>query len=342
MAGQGPDLRARACLCQPPLAAAATPTREGVRTCGAVREPGRYGITVTAPEGWRVTSGNARQSASFVRLAEAPVGIVAESSFTPVGVAPELTISGLVRVDAGTTPPRLRAVSPAGEALDVPVAATGTFSLVADAGDWQLTFSRGDQVVATRRVRVDAYPVELSTVVPGAVVPDARPVLHRADFDTLTSSDTLHEIQRGYAGLDWINWVASHQKLYGGPGIVNGTVSAEYFAYNSSGHPATLGSARPFDLVGLYLAVAWPRAEPHPVEIRAWRQDNLAYTDVLTGRTSGPVYFDADYRGVTRVEVRSRAYWQVVIDDLGFRTDETPVSSQAASTAAPASSTAVR
>lgn len=295
-----------------------------------VARPGGYTFTVTAPEGWVVTSRNARQTTSFVLLDSAPAGIVAESTLTPVGVAPELSISGAVLSHGGVPGTTLRAVAPDGSERDVPVSGAGTFSFPVVPGEWGLAFLRGHQIVARRSVHVGHYAVVLSRVEPGARVPDAKPVLRRADFDALTSSDTLYEIPTGYLGLDWTNWVATHHKLYESAGMVNGTVSAEYFAYNSSGHPATIASSRAFDLAGVYLGVAWPRAEPHGIEIRAWRDTRLVYADVVTARTAGPIHFDADYRDVTRVDVRSRAYWQVVIDDLEFRTDEDPALSPGA------------
>jgi hypothetical protein len=138
----------------------------------------------------------------------------------------------------------------------------------------------------------------------------------------LTTADALFEIPGGYAGLDWTNWVAMHQTLYGSIGMFNGVVSPEHFAYNSSGHPATFGSDRGFDFGGVFLSVARPDAEQHEILIRAWRHDREAYEDRITGTTAGPIYFDADYRNVTRAEFASEAYWQIVIDDLEFRTDE--------------------
>ena len=69
------------------------------------------------------------------------------------------------------------------------------------------------------------------------------------------------------------------------------------------------------------MGVAWPGAEPHEILVKAWRDDRLAYEDRLRGVTAGPIYFDADYRQITRIEFASAAYWQIVFDDLEFRTD---------------------
>ncbi|NQY57938.1 MAG: hypothetical protein HRT86_15915, partial [Ilumatobacteraceae bacterium] len=75
----------------------------------------------------------------------------------------------------------------------------------------------------------------------------------------------------------------------------------------------------PFDFVGAYMGVAWPEAENYPVTVRAWRGDELAYEDTIELATTGAIYFDADYRSITELEIASNARWQVVIDDAAFR-----------------------
>jgi hypothetical protein len=301
-----------------------TMARRGRRA--AITAPGRYTITVNPPKDWIITTGSLQQTVSFKRLESAPAGMVAEQPILPVGVAPELTISGSIASGASGPPGAagpLRATSPSGRTIDVPVSATGQFRLPAEPGDWQLTpTSSSAEPTIPRTVTVRDYAVVLSTIDRRISAPPAKPVHHRADFDTLTTSDTLFEIPHGYAGLNWTNWVATHQKFYRAPGTVNGAVSSEYVAYNSSGHPAIVWSDRAFDLEGAYVSVSWPDAERYDLIVRAWRHDRLVYQDRLRGRTGGPVYFDADYRDVTRVEFASESYWQLVIDDLDFRTDD--------------------
>ena len=67
------------------------------------------------------------------------------------------------------------------------------------------------------------------------------------------------------------------------------------------------------------MGVAWPEAEKYPVTVRAWRGDELAYNDTLELAATGAIYFDADYRSITELEIASDARWQVVIDDAAFR-----------------------
>ncbi len=100
---------------------------------------------------------------------------------------------------------------------------------------------------------------------------------------------------------------------------MNGATSGEYVAYNSSGNPATVSSDQPFDFVGASIGSAWPEGEQYDVVIRAWRGDELVHVDRLGPSTAGPVFFDADYRSITRLELASEANWQFVVDDAEFR-----------------------
>lgn len=279
----------------------------------AVRNEGDHRIEVHAPPGWEVTSTTGRQVRHFRRLEGSPAGLVVEPTYDPVGVAPLLTVSG--RFEPGTT---LEAQGPGGGKMPVRVAEDGSFSWQAAPGIWTLTQTWGTGHRAVRTLEVGAYPVVVSRT-PEAEQPPALPRRLRADFDTLTSSDTLYEIPKGYGQLNWVNWVAVHQKLYAGPGYINGTVSGEYLAYNSSGHPAWIEADQPFDVEGFHISVAWPAAERHEITVKAWRGDQLVHEDRLRGSIHGPIWLAADYRAITRIEIASTAYWQVVIDDFSYR-----------------------
>lgn len=113
--------------------------------------------------------------------------------------------------------------------------------------------------------------------------------------------------------------MATHQKLYRGDGYINAAVSGEYVAYNSSGHPAWIGADAPFDFVGAHVGVAWPKAEGGDIIVSAYRGDDKVGEERLRGAVEGPVWFDADWRGVTRVEFRHDHHWQIVIDDVAVR-----------------------
>jgi hypothetical protein len=277
-----------------------------------VARPGTYRFEALAPEGWELTSGQAR-SIDFVELEGSPAGIVASEQCEPFGLAPSLTIRG--KVAAGE---EVEIESELG-LVDVEMLDDLEFRAPVAAGAWTVTISDGE-MSESRRIDVVDAPVVMSQRVEGTERPAPLPNAVVVDFDGFTTANTITEIPNGYGGVDWANWVSTHRILYGGPGYVNGNTSGEFVAYNSSGHPAAISSDEPFDLVGGYFGVAWPTAELHDIVVTAWRGEALVATDSFRARTSGPLYFAADYRSVTRVEISSAANWQFVVDDLELRT----------------------
>lgn len=288
-----------------------------------VNKPGEYKVQVKPPSGWRVTSDNTQQTLMFKELAAAPAGIVLEKTCVPIGVAPELVISGSLltdQIDSEAGSFRVRAISPEGDIEEATLSERSGYFLPVAAGDWQLELTVNDETV-NRQVSVKNYAVIVSTINPDRNSWPAKPSPVVANFDHFTVSDTLHELPYGYLGLNWINWIATHQKLYGGDGYINTTVSSEYMAYNSSGHLGVVWSETPFDFAGTYLGVAWPRAEEHDVVFKGYRDDQLIYEDRIRAYTVGAIYFDADYRNINRLEIGSDANWQIVLDDAMFRID---------------------
>jgi hypothetical protein len=166
-------------------------------------------------------------------------------------------------------------------------------------------------------------PVVAAVPVDDGDLPDPLATSVVVGFDDLITANTLTEIPSGYRGLGWSNWVATHRIFYGGPGYVNGATSGEYVAYNSSGNPATVSSDDAFDFVGANISSAWPGGEAHDVVVQAWRGDELVHVDRFAVSATGPVYFDADYRSITRLELSSEANWQFVVDDAEFRLGST-------------------
>jgi hypothetical protein len=290
-----------------------------------IRRPGKYTIVVKPPQEWTVTSGNAVQTVVFRALDDSPSGLAAEHTIVPVGVAPALSISGEIgnasAVQASASM-RLRAFSAKGETVEIPVSPSGHFSFRATPGEWRIDGAAAGGDVITRTVVVKSCPVVLSRFAPGSIAaPETRGRAQTADFDHLTTSDTLYEIPNGYAGLNWTNWIATHQKLNVSSGYVNGAVSSEYVAYNSSGHPASVWSPRPFDFIGVHITAAWPGTEKTRVVIKAWRESQLVHEDRIKVHTAGPIFFAASYASITRVEFSTETYWQIALDDFVFRTD---------------------
>jgi hypothetical protein len=167
-----------------------------------------------------------------------------------------------------------------------------------------------------RRVEVQQAPVVLPLLTSQSADEEATPVV--AGFDDLISGESVAKIPSGYLGLDWHNWVVTHNRTYSGEGYINGAMSGDYVAYNGSGHPTSIDSEQPFHFIGGYFTAAWADAEGEMLNVKAWSGGTLAYEDRIRLSALGPVYFAAEYRDITRVEFSTEHYWQVVADDLVF------------------------
>lgn len=275
-----------------------------------VVDPGRYSFRVMKPPGWSITTANDMQESDYVVRPGAPGDMIALRTTHPVGLAADLTISGMAA--AGTS---ISAIGPEGAKRSLRAGADGRFSIEASPGDWQI-----EAASERRKVTVDQAPVVLSAFA-GATETEEPPLPETRviGFDDLATSGVF-EVPSGYGGLDWYNIVAMHQRFTGGPGYINAAVSGEFIAYNSSGHPATIARDKPFDFAGAYMGAGWDSAEGETLHIRAWRGEDVVHEDQVVLSSAGPVYFAADYRRITKIEIKTEHYWQAVIDDFAFRT----------------------
>jgi hypothetical protein len=290
---------------------------------------GEYTFLAMIPSGWLLTTDNASQSSIFDIMPGAPADMVSSIPPQPVGLAQELTITGRVSksTEAGLARPpvlegsdriRVRAISAEGMQQEVTVDQTGSFSFAVTPGDWTVVAKNSaEHVLGNREVEISIAPVLLATLVPN----EAQPEVTRRTligFDDLVTVG-IKEIPFGYHGLNWHNWVATHHKFYDGEGYVNITMSGEFVAYNSSGHPVKITRERPFDFVGGYFGSAWlHEAEGETLRVKGWRNDALAYDESIKLSALGPVYFSANFQNVTRLEFATHHYWQFVCDDLEF------------------------
>ena len=282
-----------------------------------VVDPGHYGFRVVPPPGFSVTTGNASQESDYVVSPGSPGDMIAKTTTHPVGLAADLTISGAVA--AGS---RVSLVGPDGVSTVARVGPDGRFSAAVAPGKWLVDFS-GGMATERRQVVVATAPVVLSAFPgKGGAAEAPLPIEHVVGFDDLMASPGVFEVPSGYGGLNWYNFVAMHQRFTDGPGYTNATMSGEFIAYNSSGHPAQVFSDKPFDFTGAYFGAGWDDAEGETLVLTAWRGDAPAYEDQLALSANGPVYFAADYRRITRLEIRTQHYWQTVIDDFAYRTGQ--------------------
>lgn len=288
-----------------------------------VTRPGSYPLHAEPPAGFAVTAA-AEQTVVIRADAVVPGGLSIEESCMPIGVAPDLAVSGRVVPPPGGNAPdvTLTFADETGATEIVAPDAQGRFSFPAHPGTLKL-IAKHVPSGATRvwQVAIARHAVRLSEI-DFAATPLPRTegsvdgVERVVGFDDLVGAGGIFEVPSGYGDMSWRNLIAVHNRFYDGPGYVNGTESGEFVAYNSSGAPASVWRDRPFDFRGVHVAVAWPRGAEGDVIVRAWRGTELAHNDRLSVSPAGGTFFAADYRGVTRIEFSHELHERIVLDDL--------------------------
>lgn len=287
-----------------------------------VSEPGTYHFEVIAPPGWEISSGNERQSVDIEPRRGSIGGLIADPVPEPVGLNPVIEVRGRVVYETGRgafAPAReasIAVVDPLGEPLDVELDDHAEFRFPAGDGDWTITAesAHGDGTTE-RTVTVGDTPVVMSDlVVDRSDPPDVKPESVTVDFDQL-DAPSLEKIPSGFAGVHWEGVNALKKTYYRrGVGYLNTAMEGNYVAYNTSGHPVAIELEDGFDFSGAYFGVGWPWAEGEELILKAWRDDEQVARDVIELSSYGPVWFDADYRAITRLELSTRNYWQFVMD----------------------------
>lgn len=284
-------------------------TMSGTDRGANIKFEGEYQFDVQVPPRWAVTTGNQSQTTRFELFPGSPADLVARPAPALVGLAPDLWIEG-----HSTTPLALTARS-GGELQEAASNEAGNFSFSVRTGDWEIT---SPTMSKPRQIAVVTTPVRLTESWLVQQEPPGDFPSIEATFDDLQSEGVL-KIPSGYVGLDWSNFVMTHQKFYEPEGYRNGVLSGEFLAYNGSGHPAAISRDKPFDFVGGYFGVSTLRAEGETLTIAGWHDDQEVYRESLVLSALGPIFLAADFRGVTRVEFRTEHYWQFTSDNLTFR-----------------------
>ncbi|CAG0996431.1 MAG: carboxypeptidase regulatory-like domain-containing protein [Rhizobiaceae bacterium] len=287
-----------------------------------VARPGPYPLRADPPQGFVATAG-AKQTLVFRADAVVPGGLAIEESCAPVGVAPDLAVSGsVIPLPGGNVADVTLTIAGATGATETTALdAQGRFAFPARPGTFKLIAEHGPSgATQVRHVAVARHAVRLSAIDFAAPTPEAGTSVDRIEriigFDDLVGAGGIFEVPTGYGGLSWRNLIAVHNRFYDGPGYVNGTESGEFVAYNSSGAPASVWRDRPFDFGGAHVAVAWPRGAEGDVIVRAWRGNDQVHHDRLAVSSAGGTFFAADYRGVTRIEFSHELHERIVLDDL--------------------------
>lgn len=295
----------------------------------SVSTPGAdYEFEVLVPPEWRVTSDNSRQKVRFRAVAGSISGLGAEQPPAAVGLAPPPRIFlSLPDSDAGTSltlTASLLADMPASPDAIEGMPKAGELAITAAPGTWRTRLHSDTGTLWDREVQLRYAPVQLSRQPPAPEDTAQAPVPStavRVDFDDQQRS-YIEKLPNGYAGLSWDYLLAVDNQFYEGPGYVNGLTSGANVAYNSSGHPVTIradGADGRFDFVGAFFAAAWPEAEGETLIVTAWRDLQEVARDTITLSHLTPLYFQADYQDISRLELRTEHYWQFVTDDMDFR-----------------------
>jgi hypothetical protein len=277
--------------------------------------PGEYTYRAITPPDWELTSANDVQHTSFKVQPGSLADMVSSTPAAPVGFAQSLKIAGRVNFSPSI---KVTAIAPSGEKKDISIDPNGNFIIIAKKGTWSIEVTDITTRKVKRAITVVNSPVVLSTIVLGE--PESEVVFHTRTlgFDDLITSKSVLEVPSGYGDVSWRNWVATQNHYYEGPGYINNTISGEYLAYNSSGHPAEVFEENPFDFLGAYFGVGWDNAEGETVRLEGWRGDKRVYYDEFELSALGPVYFAANYTDVTRLKFSTLHYWQFVCDDIKF------------------------
>ena len=299
-------------------------SRSILRLGAKIRRPGDYRFRVLCPPGWIITSGNAEQTSRFEELPGAVGDLISVRPTAPIGLAPRLTISSrlLRREASGATVPTTRATlvatAPSGSPIEAQVGPDGDFEIEATPGLWRLSVRDARTGAgAERDVAVSDVPVRLAAIVLGDEPRSSAPRRKVIDFEGLATAGVT-KMPNGFEELDWDYLNAIERTFAGGEGYSNGITSGHFVAYSSSGHPVTITSSRPFDFFGAYFAAAWRQAEGETLLVEATRQGELVAEERVELSSLGPVWFQADFRGVDRVVLRTARYWQFVVDDLAI------------------------
>lgn len=291
----------------------------------SVVAPGPYHARAFLPAGWAATTPSSlEQQVTFVSKPAAGSGLVPQQPCRHIGIAPHFVVAGQVLSESGNPNPNIKVSARNGSGVTTPIKANadGFYDFEASPGMWEVTATDTATGKSTvRKVQVGNAGLILSAIVPGRNHADPEaPGAKTANFDDLMTSDAILEIPSGYEGLNWSYWVATNNRFYEGEGYINATVSGDFVAYNSSGVPATISRAEPFDFRGTYVTAAWPRGETDGlVTVQGWRKGEVIYEDTFKLWNAGGVYFQADYSQVDKVTFSHSIYERIVIDNLSYR-----------------------
>ncbi len=274
-------------------------------------KPGLYELAIIPPPGWRITSGNAIQPRELIVVSGSNGGFGLANMPVPVGLSQIKFVRGTYD---GALPAQARVLKDGLVVAERSVNDDGQFIVPVSTGDYILEIGGIRQ-----NIRVDRFPLDIGLFDETYVTDKSE---QEYGFDDLAPKG-LQKVPNGYAGLMWFNFNALSSSFAArSVGYQNGATSGEIILYTSSGHPTELSSDTPFDFLSVNLSVAWPEAEGEEAIIEYYRGDKLVLTDAVALSVYGPVSYQPMMRDVTQVKIRSKHYWQIVLDDMVVALDD--------------------
>ncbi len=266
---------------------------------------GNYEFSTLIPRGWRVTTGNQTQQRELIAIVGSPAGLGLVKMLTPVGITRNKFIRGTY---LGEMDGHIELQQNGKPVATADVTENDQFIWSVKRGEYTL-ITNGEP----RPVVVGDYPVDIGLA--GVPVADG---LNGRKIDFETGAPTgLNKAPNGYAGLNWFNLnIMRSDHTPGSIGYANGTTSGNHILYTSSGHPGRIYADNPFSLLTVNLSAAWPGSEGEEAIFNYYRDDVLVLTDTIGLSAYSPISYQPMIEGITRVEISTKHYWQMVIDDL--------------------------
>lgn len=287
-----------------------------------IDQEGIYRFRVIPPPGWIVIGDYGEQDIEFQEQPESRVGLVALETPAEVGLAQSLSITGASPSEnknqglGGDSHGTLIAMSSSGTLRLLSLNDDGSYSVPVYPGLWVIQVFRGGQKEPEMRyVHVDRKPVKLANIDAPArerndSVSEFRRTLNFDDF----SSGKVRKMPNGWCGLTWKNLIVTEFDAYLGVGYRNNLIAGEHVGYNSSGYPVTVNSELEFDFHGAYFGGAWPEAEGETLILSGWRGEELVGYGEFPLSAYGPFWLQADFRNITKLKIKTKHYWQFVMD----------------------------
>lgn len=269
-----------------------------------IGEPGTYEFTVLPPPDWDITSGNQTQTIEFIDAPGWMLGLRPATSLVPVGLAQRPLILG---INGTGDVARVDLLQDGAVLGGRDVEAGAAFGFQVAPGSYVLRAGAIEQAVTLRS----------DPVVIGTLTDTRRPTRPETviTFDDI-QDHWLLKVPNGYGGLNWTDLNAIHRDMVIGQGYANGVTSGEHTAYSTNLRPGQFWSQQPFDLYGFDISIAWQNAEGEYATIDIYRGDEIVRSDRLSLSIFGPVTYQPNIGGVTRVSITTERGWQAVIDDV--------------------------